>query len=167
MHINDLRIASTLSRHRVAGESIDKKKSARKIRKNKNILGALIKPRQTYYNCTKAVLICYRKKTDGRFLAKASSVSKKRSLKVISLQVSPEKCSIASRPCQASSLQLTILLCEQKDGRIKQQKKICGERKTKVLRPYRATGPRIRALSLVRGESTTALQSHVAKNPSS
>ena len=36
-----------------------------------------------------------------------------------------------------------------------------------VLQKYRATDPRIRALSLVRGECTTALQSHGSKNPGS
>ena len=36
-----------------------------------------------------------------------------------------------------------------------------------ILQTYRATKPRIRALSLVRGEYTTNVQSHETKNPGS
>ena len=43
-----------------------------------------------------------------------------------------------------------------------------GKRKNQnVLRAYRATWPRIRALSLVRGECTTAPQGHESKIPGS
>ena len=72
----------------------------------------------------------------------------------------PKIASPEARKSESTTVLYKVSLCTQ-------NRLAGGAKKANVLRPYRAMGPRIRTLRLVRGECTTALQGHGAKNPGS